>query len=205
MKPRHRRLGFLLAMLALLALAVGLALYGLSGGISYFYSPTDIDREIKTATSGLNPFYKKKWQGEFRLGGLVVAGSVKKHNDDTEFVVSDMVHEVRVRYHGLLPNLFRERSGVVAIGMLDMDKHDQSGRLVFVARELLAKHDENYMPPEVATAIKKAQQWQGDNKNTAPDGGAVMVDDKQGAKAANNLGAAATGAKTNPATDKKGQ
>jgi cytochrome c-type biogenesis protein CcmE len=88
----------------------------------------------------------------FRLGGLVEQGSVKKDGLVTDFIVTDLRNSIAVRYTGILPDLFREGQGVVANGRLDAQ-----GR--FIASEVLAKHDENYMPPEVADALKKSGQW----------------------------------------------
>ena len=117
-------------------------LTALSDNIVFFYSPTQI------AEKQIPP------ERRFRMGGLVEAGSVKKSADsqETRFTVTDTHKSVAVVYRGLLPDLFREGQGVVAEGSLGADG-------VFVAREVLAKHDENYMPPEVAKAIKDAGQW----------------------------------------------
>lgn len=128
-------------------LIIGLLLVGMGGAtalilqafnqnLMYFYSPSDVQ-------AGKAPDAR-----DFRIGGLVVAGSVKRATDKlaVEFTLSDLKKEVVVRYDGILPDLFREGQGIVANGKLGPDG-------VFAAREVLAKHDENYMPPEVAEAL----------------------------------------------------
>ncbi|WP_457423190.1 cytochrome c maturation protein CcmE [Roseateles sp. P5_E7] len=136
MKPRHQRLLGLLAMLALLALAGGLVLKAFSQNLVFFVTPSEIAR-------GEAPAGKR-----FRLGGLVAPGSVQREAGGLRFTVTDGVQNVAVSYRGQVPDLFREGKGVVAQGRL-------SG-LHFVADEVLAKHDENYMPPEAAAALKRA-------------------------------------------------
>lgn len=140
MTPKRKRLWLLVGSLAVLGVAATLVLTALNDNIVFFYSPTQV------AEKQLSP------DRRFRLGGLVEAGSVKKSGQETRFVVTDTQKTVAVIYRGILPDLFREGQGVVAEGSLGPDG-------VFVAREVLAKHDENYMPPEVAKAIKDAGQW----------------------------------------------
>lgn len=140
MTPKRKRLWLLVASLAVLGAAASLVLTALNDNLVFFYSPTQV------AEKHVAP------ERRFRLGGLVEAGSVKKNGQEIRFVVTDTVKTVPVVYRGLLPDLFREGQGVVAEGSLGPDG-------VFVAREVLAKHDENYMPPEVAKAIKDAGQW----------------------------------------------
>lgn len=142
MKRKHKRLTFVFIALALLGASAGLILSAFEENIVFFYSPTDLTE-------------KKVEDGRrFRLGGLVEEGSVKKAGDAiTTFRVTDMNNAVTVSYKGLLPDLFREGQGVVAEGRL------KAG--IFTADEVLAKHDETYMPPEVADALKKSGQWQG--------------------------------------------
>ena len=140
MTPKRKRLWLLVGSLAVLGVAATLVLTALNDNIVFFYSPTQL-AEKKIAPDR-----------RFRLGGLVEAGSVKKSGQETRFVVTDTQKTVPVMYRGILPDLFREGQGVVAEGSLGPDG-------VFVAREVLAKHDENYMPPEVAKAIKDAGQW----------------------------------------------
>ena len=140
MTPKRRRLWLLVGSLAVLGAAATLVLTALNDNLVFFYSPTQI------AEKGIAP------DRRFRLGGLVEAGSVQKNGEDVRFTVTDTQKTVAVVYRGLLPDLFREGQGVIAEGTLRADG-------VFVAREVLAKHDENYMPPEVAKALKEAGQW----------------------------------------------
>jgi cytochrome c-type biogenesis protein CcmE len=136
MKARHQRLIGLLAVLSLLALAGGLVLKAFSQNLVFFVTPSEIVHG--TAPAGTR----------FRLGGLVQPGSVQRDGNDIRFTVTDGAQAVNVSYRGPVPDLFREGKGVVAQGRL-------SG-LQFVADEVLAKHDENYMPPEAAAALKQA-------------------------------------------------
>ncbi|MGD9878987.1 MAG: cytochrome c maturation protein CcmE [Reyranella sp.] len=140
MTPKRRRLWLLVGSLAVLGAAATLVLTALNDNLVFFYSPSQV------AEKGIAP------DRRFRLGGLVEAGSVQKHGEEVRFTVTDTQKTVAVVYRGLLPDLFREGQGVIAEGALRADG-------VFVAREVLAKHDENYMPPEVAKAIKEAGQW----------------------------------------------
>ena len=144
---KRQRLYFILFVLACLSAAVGLSLYALRDNISYFYSP----KEIAAYRMAGDP--RIATDKVFRLGGLVVADSLHKDNATTRisFTVTDGAAGQPVVYEGLLPDLFREGQGVVAMGSLNDDG-------VFVAQELLAKHDENYMPPEVAKALKDAHE-----------------------------------------------
>jgi cytochrome c-type biogenesis protein CcmE len=136
MKTRHRRLVIAAGVLAVVAGATALVLDAFRSNLVFFYSPTQVGaREAPLART-------------FRLGGLVQAGSVKRDGLVVRFVVTDTVQSVPVRYQGILPDLFKEGKGVVAQGQL------RDG--VFDAREVLAKHDENYMPPEAAQALKDA-------------------------------------------------
>ncbi len=140
MTARRRRMLLIGLVLAGVIVSVGLALNAFRQNLSYFFSPTEV--AAGKAPSGHN----------FRLGGMVVKGSVKRNPGSltVNFLVTDFDHTVPVRYTGVLPDLFREGSGVVARGKLDA-----SGR--FMAEEVLAKHDENYMPPDVAKALKKGR------------------------------------------------
>jgi len=132
-----------IAMLAF-GVATALVLMAFEDNIVFFYSPTDLVE--KDAPVGRR----------LRIGGLVEADSVRRLDGGLriEFRVTDLAHAVPVSYEGLLPDLFREGQGVVAEGTL-------SAGGVFLASEVLAKHDENYMPPEVAEALKKSGQWKG--------------------------------------------
>ena len=140
MTPKRRRLWLLVGSLAALGAAAALVLTALSDNLVFFYSPSQV------AEKAIAP------DRRFRLGGLVEAGSVQKNGEEVRFTVTDTHKTMPVVYRGLLPDLFREGQGVIAEGTLRADG-------VFVAREVLAKHDENYMPPEVAKAIKEAGQW----------------------------------------------
>jgi cytochrome c-type biogenesis protein CcmE len=142
MTRKRRRLYMVLAGMLILSGAAALALGALQSEITYFFSPTDL-------TAGGAPAGRS-----IRLGGLVEEGSVRRLNDGvtTTFRVTDLSHSVPVTYRGLLPDLFREGQGVVTEGTIGADG-------VFVAREVLAKHDETYMPREVADALKKSGQW----------------------------------------------
>ena len=158
MKPKHRRLGFVAAGVILLAAAAGLVLYAMNDTLVFFYTPSELQQKLQAQQLDLNR--------PFRLGGLVETGSVQRDSTGVEvrFRVTDMADTVTVSYHGILPDLFREGQGVVAEGRLGADG-------VFTASEVLAKHDENYMPPEVAAALKKQGHWQdstGYGGGTAP-------------------------------------
>ena len=145
MKRKHKRLTFVGIALLLLGAAAALILVAFEDNIVFFYSPTDLAQK--------NP----KPDRRLRLGGLVEEGSIEKQAGGIVlFSVTDNAKSAKVRYKGILPDLFREGQGVIAEGRL------MNG--VFVADEVLAKHDENYMPPEVADAIKKSGQWQGEEK-----------------------------------------
>jgi cytochrome c-type biogenesis protein CcmE len=137
---RKRRLIFVVSIVIGLGAAVGLGLYALQQNINLFYAP----EEIAQGKAPVGPL--------IRLGGLVVEGSVKRSSDDlkVEFDLTDNAAEVTVSFDGILPDLFREGQGIVTMGRLQKD-----GR--FIASEVLAKHDENYMSAEVADAIKKAE------------------------------------------------
>jgi cytochrome c-type biogenesis protein CcmE len=140
-KPRHKRLIAIVAGVALLGVAAGLVLNALQSNVAFFFSPSQV-------AAGEAPRDRA-----FRIGGMVQTGSVKrsKENLDVSFVVTDTAHNIPVTYKGLLPDLFREGKGVVAQGSLGADG-------VFRASEVLAKHDENYMPPEAAHALEQAQK-----------------------------------------------
>ena len=139
MKPRHRRLIWILAGLAALGVAVALVLNAFQSNLVFFFTPTQI-------ANGEAP------QGRaFRIGGLVEPGSVRREGDGTTvaFRVTDNARTVNVTYRGILPDLFKEGRGIVAQGTVEADGS-------FKASEVLAKHDENYMPPEAAEALERA-------------------------------------------------
>ena len=138
MKPRHKRLTIAVGVLLAVGGAVALVLNAFQSNLVFFYSPSQV--ALHEAPVGRT----------FRLGGLVQEGTVKRDGLQVNFVVTDTAQTLPVRFEGILPDLFKEGKGVVAQGKL------QDG--VFVAREVLAKHDENYMPPEAAEALKRAQQ-----------------------------------------------
>jgi cytochrome c-type biogenesis protein CcmE len=142
MKPKHRRLLFTAIGIALLGAAVTLVLSALEENIVFFHSPSDVAAA------------KAPTERTFRLGGLVAEDSVERSEGSTTvaFTVTDGAANIRVSYTGILPDLFREGQGVVTEGQLKSDG-------TFVATEVLAKHDENYMPPEVAEALKEAGHW----------------------------------------------
>ncbi len=145
MSPKARRMRFVLIALAMLFAASGLILYALDDNLVYFYSPTDVqEKHIAPDT-------------RIRIGGLVEEGSVVRKGNDVSFRVTDLSNSIPVRFTGALPDLFREGQGVVTEGRLTADG-------VFIASEVLAKHDEKYMPPEVADALKRSGQWQGGGK-----------------------------------------
>jgi cytochrome c-type biogenesis protein CcmE len=144
MKTRHKRLAIAGGVVLVIAAAAALILNAFQSNLVFFFSPTQI--ESKEAPVNRT----------FRLGGLVVAGSVKRTGVAVDFQVTDTAKSVPVHFEGILPDLFKEGKGVVAQGKL------QDG--VFVAKEVLAKHDENYMPPEAAEALKNAAK---SNQKTA--------------------------------------
>ena len=141
MTPKRRRLWLLVGSLGVLGVAAALVLTALNDNIVFFYSPSQLAEK------------KPGPDRRLRIGGLVEQGSVKKEGEIVRFTVTDMQKTVPVVYRGLLPDLFREGQGVIAEGSLGSDG-------VFTAREVLAKHDENYMPPEVAKALKESGRWQ---------------------------------------------
>lgn len=137
MKTRHKRVALALGGLAAVGAITALVLNAFESNLVFFYSPSQVVAQ------------EAPKQRIFRIGGLVEEGSVKRDGVQVNFVITDTAKAVPVRYQGILPDLFKEGKGVVAQGQLQGD--------VFVAREVLAKHDENYMPPEAAEAMKKAQ------------------------------------------------
>ena len=136
MTPRRKRMAIALGVVAVVGAATALVLNAFQSNLVFFYTPTQI--EAKEAPSGRT----------FRLGGLVVEGSVKRDGVKVAFAVTDTAKTVPVQFSGILPDLFKEGKGVVAQGQLENG--------VFQAKEVLAKHDENYMPPEAAEALKNA-------------------------------------------------
>ncbi len=143
MKRKHRRMWLVISALAGLGAVAALVLVAFEDGIVFFYGPSEIVEKAPPAGQRL------------RIGGLVAEGSVKWTDDGSvQFEVTDRVNNVPVVFRGLLPDLFRQGQGVVAEGALDGDG-------IFMASYILAKHDEKYMPPEVAEALKKSGNWKG--------------------------------------------
>ncbi len=152
----RRRLWVVAAVTPILALAVGLSLWAMQDSVTFFYSPSEATAD--KAPEGRN----------IRLGGLVEAGSVHKSGDGVVmFAVTDNAATTRVVYHGDLPDLFREGQGIVAQGAFTADR-------TFHASQVLAKHDENYMPREVADRLKEKGEWR-------PDGAPSKGEIRQGA------------------------
>ena len=147
MKPRHQRAAVVLGVLGAVGVAVTLVLNAFNSNLVFFYTPAQI--AAKEAPQGRT----------FRVGGLVQAGSVQRDGVTVNFIVTDTLQAVPVRYEGVLPDLFKEGKGVVAQGQLGADG-------VFAAREVLAKHDENYMPPEAADALQQAEKMRNKMGNT---------------------------------------
>jgi len=143
MKPRHKRFAIIAAGVAAIAVAAALVLNAFQSNLVFFFSPSQI-------AAGEAPKDRA-----FRVGGMVQAGSVRRQGDGltVEFIVTDTAKSIPVAYKGILPDLFREGKGVVAQGRLGSDG-------VFRASEVLAKHDENYMPPEAKHAIDQAHKAQ---------------------------------------------
>ena len=149
MKPRHKRLALIGAGLAALGVAAALILNAFRSNLVFFYSPSQIAKHEAP-------------QGRpFRIGGLVQVGSVQRQADGVtvRFAVTDTAHTIPVQYTGILPDLFKEGKGVVAQGVLQADG-------TFHAREVLAKHDENYMPPEAADAVERAHKAMQESQKT---------------------------------------
>ncbi|SRR5664280_1739492 len=138
MKPRHKRLAIAAGVVVAVGAAAALVLNAFQSNLVFFYSPSQVAAHEAPSLR------------TFRIGGLVERGTVKRDGTRVSFIVTDTAKSIPVSYEGILPDLFKEGKGVVAQGKLEGG--------VFVAREVLAKHDENYMPPEAAEALKRAQQ-----------------------------------------------
>jgi cytochrome c-type biogenesis protein CcmE len=138
-KPRHKRIAAIALGVVALGIATALVLMAFEKNLVFFFTPSQV--AANEAPQGKT----------FRIGGMVLAGSLKRDGVEVRFVVTDTAKSMPVVYRGQLPDLFREGKGVVAQGQLGADG-------VFRAREVLAKHDENYMPPEAAHAVEKAQR-----------------------------------------------
>ena len=141
MKPRHKRLVLVLVALSLLGLGATFVLKAFRSNLVFFYTPTEV-------------FAGQVPQGQaFRIGGMVLEDSLQRNEDGVtvRFAVTDTMENVPVQYTGILPDLFQEGKGVVAQGRMDKQG-------IFVADQVLAKHDENYMPPEAAEALERARK-----------------------------------------------
>jgi cytochrome c-type biogenesis protein CcmE len=138
-KPRHKRALLIVAALAVIGIAAVLILNALNSNIALYVTPSEV-------ASGKAP----KGQA-FRIGGMVKDGSVKRDGLTVHFVITDMVKDIPVAYTGILPDLFKEGKGAVIQGRIDPNGE-------FIASEVLAKHDENYMPPEAKHALEQAQK-----------------------------------------------
>ena len=151
MKRKNKRLSFVFLTLLALAAAAGLVLAAFEDNIVFFHSPTEILKK------NIRP------EQRLRIGGLVEQGTIKQTGKDaiTSFRVTDLTTSLTVTFKGILPDLFREGQGVVAEG------HYRNG--VFEAKEVLAKHDETYMPKEVADALKKSGKWKGEASTKPSD------------------------------------
>lgn len=154
MSKKQQRLYAIILVLTGVALATGLALYSLRQNVTFFYSPSEIKGEHAQFVAPDRPF---------RLGGMVMFGTVERQGKLTKFTVTDNIEDIPVHYEGIVPDLFKEGTGVVATGKLDADG-------TFIATQLLAKHDENYMPPEVARAMKRQhEKATASEKTVAPE------------------------------------
>ncbi|MGI9141745.1 MAG: cytochrome c maturation protein CcmE [Fluviibacter sp.] len=140
MKPRHKRFALIIGALAVIGAAAALILNAFEENLVFFFTPTQV-------AAGEAPKNRA-----FRIGGMVKEGSVQRDGVNVRFIVTDTAHDIPVTYTGILPDLFREGKGVVAQGKLD----DAGSTPTFKASEVLAKHDENYMPPEAQQALDKA-------------------------------------------------
>ncbi|MBU3582870.1 cytochrome c maturation protein CcmE [Polynucleobacter sp. 15G-AUS-farblos] len=139
MKPRHKRALLIVAAIAVISVAALLILNALNSNIALYVTPSDV-------AAGKAP----KGQA-FRIGGMVKEGSVKRDGLTVHFVITDMAKDIPVAYTGILPDLFKEGKGAVIQGRIDSKGE-------FIASEVLAKHDENYMPPEAKHALEQAQK-----------------------------------------------
>ena len=145
MSPRRKRLTIIVGILLAVSVATALVFNAFNSNLVFFFSPSQVAA------------HEAPQNRLFRIGGMVVVGSLKRDGVDVSFTVTDLVKSMPVNYRGPLPDLFKEGKGVVAEGKLGPDG-------VFTAKEVLAKHDENYMPPEAAAALKQAAQHGGSMK-----------------------------------------
>ena len=147
MNPKYKRLLIFILILSVLGLATKLVLMALKENIIYFYTPNELKKKYGNV---------KNIENKIRIGGLVLEDSVVINKNETIFEITDKKNNIKVLFKGQLPDLFREGQGIVAEGILKDNK--------LIANQVLAKHDENYMPPEVADALIKSGVWQGEKK-----------------------------------------
>ena len=147
MNPKYKRLLILFLILSILGVATKLVLMALEENIIYFYTPNELKKKYGNV---------KNIDNKIRIGGLVLENSVVINKNESIFEITDKKDNIKVFFKGQLPDLFREGQGIVAEGILKDNK--------LIANQVLAKHDENYMPPEVADALIKSGVWQGEKK-----------------------------------------
>ncbi len=147
MNPKYKRLLILFLILSILGLATKLVLMALEENIIYFYTPNELKKKYGNV---------KNIENKIRIGGLVLEDSIVINKNESIFEITDKKDNIKVFFKGQLPDLFREGQGIVAEGILKDNK--------LIANQVLAKHDENYMPPEVADALIKSGVWQGEKK-----------------------------------------
>ena len=147
MNPKYKRLLILFLILSILGVATKLVLMALKENIIYFYTPNELKKKYGNV---------KNIENKIRIGGLVLEDSVVINKNESIFEITDKKNNIKVFFKGQLPDLFREGQGIVAEGILKDNK--------LIANQVLAKHDENYMPPEVADALIKSGVWQGEKK-----------------------------------------
>ena len=147
MNPKYKRLLILFLILSILGVATKLVLMALEENIIYFYTPNELKKKYGNVINIEN---------KIRIGGLVLEDSVVINKNESIFEITDKKDNIKVFFKGQLPDLFREGQGIVAEGILKDNK--------LIANQVLAKHDENYMPPEVAAALIKSGVWQGEKK-----------------------------------------
>ena len=147
MNPKYKRLLILFLILSILGVATKLVLMAIEENIIYFYTPNELKKKYGNV---------KNIENKIRIGGLVLEDSVVINKNESIFEITDKKDNIKVFFKGQLPDLFREGQGIVAEGILKDNK--------LIANQVLAKHDENYMPPEVADALIKSGVWQGEKK-----------------------------------------
>jgi cytochrome c-type biogenesis protein CcmE len=150
MKPKHKRLIAVLFMLASIFLGAYILLSNFRDNLIYFYPPKDIEAMRSTDATKFEHLLKRS----IRVGGMVKENSYHKSGElDHDFIITDFTDDLAIKYHGLLPPMFREGQGVVAQGALSQE----NGKVVFTAAQLITKHDEKYMPPEIKRSLAKPE------------------------------------------------